>query len=48
MQKIKKIHQVDPEKNASQIDRQSDGRMRRTDFIGTLLERWKFDKAKAT
>ena len=48
MQKIKKIHQVDPEKNASQINGQSDGRMRRTDFIGTLLERWKFDKAKAT
>ena len=48
MQKIKKIHQVDPEKNASQIDGQTDGLMRRTDFIGAFLERWRFDKAKAT
>ena len=32
MQKIKKTHRADPEKNVSQ-----------TDFIGPLPQRWRFD-----
>ena len=40
MQKILKIHRVDPEENASkQIDRQ----MNKTDFIGPLLQSWRFN-----
>ena len=31
MQKIKKIHALDPEKNASQMDGQTDRQMIRTD-----------------
>ena len=43
MQKIKNINGVDPEKNVSQTDRQTDGQMARTDFIGPLLQRWRLD-----
>ena len=47
MQKIKKIDGVDPEKNASQTDGRTDGRTyrqtNRTDFIGSLPQRWWFD-----
>ena len=43
MQKIKNIHWVDPEKNVlqagRQADRQVDGLMNRSDFIGPLLQR---------
>ena len=39
MQKIKNIHYIDPEKNVSQTDRQTDGQMNRTDFIGPLPQR---------
>ena len=37
--KLKKIYKVDPEKNASQVDRQ----MSRTDFTGPIQQRCKFD-----
>ena len=37
--KLKKIYKVDPEKNASQVDRQ----MNRTDFTGPIQQRCKFD-----
>ena len=43
MQKIKKTHQVYPEKNASEVDRQTDVWTNRTDFIGLLSQRWRFD-----
>ena len=43
MQKIKNIHRLDPVKNVSQTDRQTDGQMKRTDFIGPLPQRWRFD-----
>ena len=47
MQKIKKIHGVDPKENESQTDgrtdRQTVGQMNRTDFIGSLPQRWRFD-----
>ena len=39
MQKIKKIHRVNLEKNASQIY----GQTKRTDFIGPLRQKWRFD-----
>ena len=42
---MKNIHCVDPEKNVSQTDRQKDGLMNRTDFIGPLLQRWRLDHA---
>ena len=45
MQKIKKIHRVDPEKNVSQTDGQVDGQTNRTDFIGPLSQRWRSDHA---
>ena len=35
--KILKIHSADPEENASQTDRLTDGQVNRTDFIGSLL-----------
>ena len=41
MQKIIKIHRVDPGENASQTDR--DGQMNRTDFIGFLPQSWRFN-----
>ena len=44
-QKIKKIHGIDPEKNASQTDRQADGQVNRSDFIGPLPQRWRFNHA---
>ena len=49
MQKIKNIHGVDSEKNVTdrltdrQTVRQADGLMNRTNFIGTLLQKWRFD-----
>ena len=49
MQKIKKIHEVDSQKNVSdkQIDKQTerltDEQMNRSDFIGPFLQRWRFD-----
>ena len=49
MQKIKNIHRVDSEKNVTdrltdrQTDKQADGLMNRTNFIGTLLQKWRFD-----
>ena len=43
MQKIKNIHYVDPEKNVSQTDTQTDGQMTRTDFIGPLPQSWTSD-----
>ena len=43
MQKFKKIHPLDPEKNVSQTDRQTDRQMNRTGFIGPLPLRWRFD-----
>ena len=47
MQKIKNIHWVDPEKNVSQTERQGDrqtnGKMNGTDFIGPFPQRWRFD-----
>ena len=43
MQKIQKIHRVDPEENASQKDGQTDGQMNRTDFIGPLLQSRRFN-----
>ena len=47
MQKIKNIYCVDPEKNVSQTNRQTDRwtdeQMNRTNLIGTLLQRWWFD-----
>ena len=36
VQKILKIHRVDPEENTSQTFRQADGQMNRTDFKGFL------------
>ena len=39
MQKIKNIHWVNPEKSVSQTDRQIDGLMNRSDFIGPFLQR---------
>ena len=44
MQKIEKSHRVDTEKNASQTEGQTDGQTKRTDFIGHLPQRWKFDR----
>ena len=41
MQKIIKIHRVDPEENASQTDR--DGQKNRTDFIGFLPQSGRFN-----
>ena len=38
MQKILKIHRVDPEENASQTD----GQMNRTDLVGHLMQSWRF------
>ena len=43
MQNVKKIHWVDPEQNVSQTGRQTDGQSNRTDFIGPLPQRWRFD-----
>ena len=43
MQKIKKTHRVNPGKNASQTAGQTDGQMNRTNFIGPLPQRWRFD-----
>ena len=49
MQKIKNIHRVNSEKNVTdrltdrQTDKQADGLMNRTNFIGTLLQKWRFD-----
>ena len=37
--KIKKIHRVDPEKNASQTDGQADRQINKIDFIGPLPQR---------
>ena len=38
MQKILKIHLVDPEENASQTtDGQTDGQMNRTDFVAIMF-----------
>ena len=37
MQKIKKMHQVGSEKNASQTDRQTDMQTSRDNFIGPVL-----------
>ena len=45
MQKILKIHRVDPEENASQTFRQADGQMNRTDFKGFLPQSWRFNHA---
>ena len=47
MQKILKIHTVDLEENVSQTDgqtdgQQTDGQMNRTDFIGPLMQSWRF------
>ena len=44
MQKIKKIHWEDPVESVSQTetDRQTDGQMNRTDFIGPLPQKWRF------
>ena len=44
MPKIKNIHWVDPEKNVLQTDKQTDGQMNRTDFIGPFPRRWRFDQ----
>ena len=44
MQKILKIHRVDPEENASQTYRQTDGQMNRTNFIGRLPQSWRFSR----
>ena len=47
MEKIKKIQWADPEENASQMDRQTDrqtdGQMNRSDFIGTIPQKWRFN-----
>ena len=43
MQKIKKIYRADPEKmRHRRTDRQTDGQMNCSDFIGTLPQRWRF------
>ena len=43
MQKMKKTHRADPEKNASQTDGQTDRQMNSTDFIEPLPQGWRFD-----
>ena len=40
---MKNIHWVDPDKNASKTDRQTNGQMNRTDYRGPLSQRWRFD-----
>ena len=44
VQKIMKIHVGDPEKNASQTDGQIDEWTNRTNFLGPLAQRWRFDR----
>ena len=41
--KFLKIHRVDPEENASQTGRQTDGQMNRTDFIRLLPKSLRFN-----
>ena len=43
MQKILKIHRVDPEENASPTYRQTDGQMSRTNFMALLPQNWRFN-----
>ena len=40
---IKETHPVDLEKNGSQLDEQTYGQTKRTDFIPPISKRWRFD-----
>ena len=43
MQKIKKIHLIEPEENALKMDGLTDRWTDEHDFVGPLPQRWRFD-----